>query len=74
MLARRQRFAHFQGVTVAEEPLIKVVRGTPTAEEVAAIVGVLFSRPAVTAAPAQAPVPVSRWRQSARPGAPRRWL
>ncbi|MEV4509883.1 acyl-CoA carboxylase subunit epsilon [Dactylosporangium sp. NPDC049525] len=70
MLAGRQRFAHFQGVTVAEEPLFKVVRGTPTAEEVAAIVGVLLSRPA-PAAPA--PGPVSRWRQSARPGSRPRW-
>ncbi|WP_327011433.1 acyl-CoA carboxylase subunit epsilon [Dactylosporangium sp. NBC_01737] len=71
MLAGRQRFAHFQGVTVAEEALFKVVRGTPTAEEVAAIVGVLFSRPAAAAAPA--PAPVSRWRQSARPGSRPRW-
>ncbi|MFC4999132.1 acyl-CoA carboxylase subunit epsilon [Dactylosporangium cerinum] len=72
MLARRQRFAHFQGVTVTEEPLFKVVRGTPTAEEVAAIVGALFSRPAVAEA-APAPAPVSRWRQSARPGSRPRW-
>jgi hypothetical protein len=69
MLAGRQRFAHFQGVIVAEEPLFKVVRGTPTAEEVAAIVGVLFSRPAAV----PAPEPVSRWRQSARPAARPRW-
>ncbi|MET7425321.1 acyl-CoA carboxylase subunit epsilon [Dactylosporangium sp. NPDC005555] len=55
---------------MAEEPLIKVVRGTPSAEEVAAIVGVLFSRPA---APVAAVRPVSRWAQSARPGALPRW-
>lgn len=55
---------------MAEEPLFKVVRGTPTAEEVAAIVGVLFSRPAAAAV---APQPVSRWRQSARPASRPRW-
>lgn len=55
---------------MAEEPLFKVVRGTPTAEEVAAIVGALFSRPAVAAV---APEPVSRWRQSARPGSRPGW-
>ncbi|MFF5226132.1 acyl-CoA carboxylase subunit epsilon [Dactylosporangium sp. NPDC000521] len=55
---------------MTEEPLFKVVRGTPTAEEVAAIVGVLFSRPAAAAVAA---APVSRWRQSARPAARPRW-
>ncbi|MEU0559140.1 acyl-CoA carboxylase subunit epsilon [Dactylosporangium sp. NPDC006015] len=70
MLAGRQRFAYFPGGPVAEEPLFKVVRGTPTAEEVAAIVGVLFSRPAAATVAA---APVSRWRQSARPASRPRW-
>jgi hypothetical protein len=45
------------------EPFFRVVRGTPTAEEIAALVGVLASRPAPP------PVPtVSAWSRSARPG------
>ncbi|WP_308429406.1 acyl-CoA carboxylase subunit epsilon [Dactylosporangium sucinum] len=55
---------------VSEEPLFKVVRGTPTAEEVAAIVGALFSL--TPAAPPARPAR-SRWRESARPGARPRW-
>ncbi|SIN33545.1 acyl-CoA carboxylase subunit epsilon [Micromonospora cremea] len=49
----------------AEEPLFRVVRGVPTAEELAALVGaiVLRSRPAV----APAPVTTSAWARSARP-------
>lgn len=48
----------------AEEPLFRVVRGTPTAEEVAALVGAIFSRSQPEAAP---PAPVSAWARSARP-------
>ncbi|MEU7870220.1 acyl-CoA carboxylase subunit epsilon [Dactylosporangium sp. NPDC049140] len=55
---------------MAEEPLFRVVRGAPTAEEVAAIVGALFSLAPAPAAPAR---PRSRWALSARPGQPRRW-
>lgn len=55
---------------MAEEPLFRVVRGTPSAEEVAAIVGALFS---LTPPAAQAPAPRSRWARSARPGRPRQW-
>ncbi|MFV2115652.1 acyl-CoA carboxylase epsilon subunit [Micromonospora sp. LOL_025] len=49
----------------AEEPLFRVVRGVPTAEELAALVGaiVVRSRP-VAAAP---PVAASAWARSARP-------
>jgi hypothetical protein len=48
---------------MSDAPLFRVVRGTPTAEEVAALVGVLLTRPAQTV-----PVtPVSRWARSARP-------
>ncbi|HTJ32044.1 acyl-CoA carboxylase subunit epsilon [Dactylosporangium darangshiense] len=55
---------------MTEEPLFRVVRGTPSAEEVAAIVGALFSL--APAAP-PAPAPSSRWARSARPGRPRQW-
>jgi len=48
---------------MTEGPRLKVVRGTPTAEEVAALVGVLLSRPAPEAPAA----PVSRWARAARP-------
>lgn len=49
-----------------EEPLVRVVRGIPTAEELAALVGaILVRRPAATA-----PEPaVSAWARSGRPGA-----
>lgn len=58
---------------MAEEPLFRVVRGTPTAEEVAAIVGVLLSRRGAAPDPAPDPAPVSRWRLSARPAVRPRW-
>jgi hypothetical protein len=45
---------------------IRIVRGAPTDEELAAIVGVLLARPVVTEVPRQAPV--SRWAASGRPG------
>jgi len=55
-------------VMMSEEPLFKVVEGTPTAEEIAAIVGVLLPR--LRAVPATVPAPApSRWRRSALPGA-----
>ncbi|PWR07100.1 acyl-CoA carboxylase subunit epsilon [Micromonospora acroterricola] len=49
----------------AEEPLFRVVRGVPTVEELAALVGaiVVRSRPAAT----PAPVATSTWARSARP-------
>jgi hypothetical protein len=54
-----------------DAPQIRIERGTPTAQEVAALVGVLLSLPpaeAATAAPAG-----SRWLERGRPGsAPRR--
>ncbi|MEV0154779.1 acyl-CoA carboxylase subunit epsilon [Micromonospora sp. NPDC050686] len=53
----------------ADEPLFRVVRGVPTAEELAALVGVIAarSRPLAPAAPA----PASLWARSARPTAGR---
>ena len=52
---------------MSDEPLFRVVRGTPTLEELAALVGVVLSRArASTPAPAQGP---SRWTLSVRPGA-----
>jgi hypothetical protein len=62
------------GGQVAEEttPAFRVVRGTPTAEELAALVGVLCSRRAA-AQPAGSARPVaSRWRASALPSTPLR--
>jgi len=50
-------------MNVTEPPFLRIVRGTPTPEEVAALVGVLLSRPSGEpdrAAP-------SRWRASALP-------
>jgi Acyl-CoA carboxylase epsilon subunit len=54
----------------APQPLIRVVRGTPTPEELAALVGVLVrhARPAA----AQQPVAASLWAASGRPGFARR--
>lgn len=52
-------------VMSAEEPLFRIVRGVPTAEELAALVGaiVVRTRPAAATAPAA----VSQWARSARP-------
>ncbi|MBF9130593.1 acyl-CoA carboxylase subunit epsilon [Plantactinospora sp. S1510] len=49
-----------------EERLLRVVRGVPTPEELAALVGAVFlrARPDTSARPA----PVSTWAQRARPG------
>jgi hypothetical protein len=49
-----------------DRPLIRIERGTPTAQELAALIGVLLSRP--PAGMAAAPVR-SFWVESARPGA-----
>ncbi|MEV4618001.1 acyl-CoA carboxylase subunit epsilon [Asanoa sp. NPDC049573] len=52
---------------MSDEPLFKVTRGTPTAEELAALVGVLTVRlsPAPVAARGATS---SHWTRSARPG------
>jgi hypothetical protein len=47
----------------------RVVLGTPTPEELAALVGVLIGRRPTAAAPKPPP---SRWRRSALPQTPRR--
>ena len=52
-----------------DDPLIRVVRGTPTAEEVAALVGALLTRAPGDEPPAPAP---SRWVASGRPTVPPR--
>ncbi|WP_229399795.1 acyl-CoA carboxylase subunit epsilon [Micromonospora okii] len=49
----------------AEEPAFRVVRGTPTAEELAALVGVIVARTRPAAAPTR-PAP-STWARSGRP-------
>lgn len=58
---------------MAEEttPAFRVVRGTPTAEELAALVGVLFSRRAAGPAEPSRTTP-SRWHASALPSVPLR--
>ncbi|MET8280094.1 acyl-CoA carboxylase subunit epsilon [Micromonospora sp. NPDC005174] len=55
----------------AEEPLFRVVRGVPTADELAALVGAVLvrSRPAAAAAPAT----VSAWARSGRPARHDTW-
>lgn len=50
---------------------IRVIRGTPTAEELAALIGVLFARRPRAAATAPAPTP-SLWRASGLPATPPR--
>ena len=55
---------------MTEEPTLRVVRGAPTPDELAVIVGVLWSRrqAAAGAAANSAPAPLpSRWRASAAP-------
>ena len=54
---------------VDDEPVIRVTRGVPTAEELAALVGVLLSRPVP---PPAAPSVPSGWARSARPTVPGR--
>jgi hypothetical protein len=55
---------------MSDDPAIRFVRGVPTDEELAAIVGVLLTRSAPPAPPA---APASRWAASARPGARFGW-
>ncbi|MEU6073078.1 acyl-CoA carboxylase subunit epsilon [Micromonospora sp. NPDC047074] len=49
----------------AEEPLFRVVRGVPTAEELAALVGAIVTRSRPIAGPP--PVATSAWARSGRP-------
>ncbi|NYT96854.1 acyl-CoA carboxylase subunit epsilon [Salinispora sp. H7-4] len=49
----------------AEEPLFRVVHGTPTAEELAALVGAIVVHPRPATAPA--PPTASAWARGARP-------
>ncbi len=58
------------GAVDADQPRLRVLRGTPTAEELAALVGVLLTRSVPGPAPA-APA-VSRWALSTRPTVPLR--
>jgi hypothetical protein len=50
-----------------DQPLFRVVRGNPTAAELAALVGVIVARSRATGA--AAPRPESAWVRLARPGA-----
>jgi acyl-CoA carboxylase epsilon subunit len=59
---------------MADEPFFRIVSGNPTPEELAAIVGVLWTRRlagAAAASAARARVPRSAWRLSAAPRAGR---
>ncbi len=49
-----------------QEPTFRVIRGAPTAEELAALVGTLLLR--TRPAPAAPPPAVSAWVRQARPG------
>ncbi|MFI2665078.1 acyl-CoA carboxylase subunit epsilon [Micromonospora carbonacea] len=49
----------------ADEPLFRVTRGVPTAEELAALVGVIVARTRPAAAPE--PAAPSAWARSGRP-------
>ncbi|WP_405103410.1 acyl-CoA carboxylase epsilon subunit [Micromonospora sp. NBC_01412] len=51
----------------AEEPLLRVTRGVPTAEELAALVGAVVARTRPVAA--AEPVAASVWARSGRPAA-----
>jgi hypothetical protein len=51
---------------MTDEPAFRVIHGTPTAEEVAAIVGVLRARQ-IRPTGSASPPPVSRWRASVAP-------
>jgi hypothetical protein len=51
---------------------LRILAGHPTAEELAAVTVVLMAAGARRTEPAAGPVPVSRWRLSARPGVPGR--
>lgn len=55
----------YPGVMSAEEPLFRVLRGVPTAEEMAALVGAIVARSRPTAA--APPAAVSAWARSGRP-------
>ena len=54
LCASRQLRAAYPGGMSAEEPLFRVVRGVPTAEELAALVGAIIVRTRPAAAPAPA--------------------
>jgi hypothetical protein len=59
---------------MSDEPFFQVTSGSPTAEELAAMVGVLWARRQAAAAAAAAAtprVPTSKWRASAAPRAGR---
>ncbi|MFG1868973.1 acyl-CoA carboxylase epsilon subunit [Micromonospora arborensis] len=55
----------------AEEPLFRVVRGVPTAEELAALVGAIIVRSRPASAPA--PAAPSTWARSGRPATRDGW-
>ncbi|MBE1487002.1 acyl-CoA carboxylase subunit epsilon [Plantactinospora soyae] len=53
---------------VDDERLLRVVRGTPSPEELAALVGAIFLRTRTRPDTSAQPAPVSTWAQRARPG------
>jgi acyl-CoA carboxylase epsilon subunit len=55
---------------MSDEPFFEIVSGSPTPEQLAAIVGVLWARrqaAATATSGIRPPVPVSKWRASAAP-------
>jgi hypothetical protein len=50
------------------EPFFRLVKGTPTAEELAALVGAVMLRRRATPSPTPPAQPASAWARSARPG------
>jgi hypothetical protein len=54
-----------------DPPRLRVLRGAPTPEEIAALVGALLTR-RVPAVAGVEPEPVSRWARSTRPTVPLR--
>jgi len=52
-------------VVTAPSPVLRVIRGDASPEEIAAVVAVLLSRPAVADGPAARPVP-SAWADRSR--------
>ncbi|MGN9912014.1 acyl-CoA carboxylase subunit epsilon [Phytohabitans sp. LJ34] len=49
------------------EPFFRVVKGTPTADELAALVGAVLLRRRAAATPTAPATPRSAWARSARP-------
>ncbi|MEI5099088.1 acyl-CoA carboxylase epsilon subunit [Streptomyces sp. PmtG] len=56
----------------SDEPLFRVVRGTPSAAELAALTAVLLTLTTADESPAPPPTPLAPWRRPAYPS-PTSW-